>query len=115
MKIAVTGGRNFNNLELIKEAFKPFIGQDVILAHGDARGADRLCAEYAKELGWKVIAYPANWKLYSKKAGPIRNQQILDDFKPEILLAFEGNSGTFDMVCRASKANIQIIYPKEAT
>ena len=48
-----------------------------------------------------------DWKKYGKKAGPLRNQQMLEEGKPDLVVAFPGGNGTADMVRRAKKANIE--------
>jgi hypothetical protein len=42
-----------------------------------------------------------DWKTHGKAGGPIRNQMMLDDYKPQVVIAFPGGSGTADMVRRA--------------
>ncbi len=38
----------------------------------------------------------------------IRNQQMLDEAKPDMVLAFPGGRGTDDMVSRAEKAGVPV-------
>lgn len=45
---------------------------------------------------------------YGKSAGPIRNQTMLDDGKPDLVLAFPGGRGTADMVAKAEKHGIPV-------
>lgn len=109
LRILVTGGRDFADLELICRTLSQFSGTDVILAHGDCRGADRLCEWYAKRRGWKVVAFPAEWQKLGRGAGHVRNQRMLDEFKPHVLVAFPGNRGTADMVARTRRAGVRIV------
>lgn len=46
------------------------------IIHGDARGADRLCRDWAVSRGIPHEAYPADWGVYGKAAGAIRNGHI---------------------------------------
>jgi hypothetical protein len=59
-----------------------------------------------------VLHYFANWKLFGLSAGPIRNQQMLDEGKPDFVIAFHDNlyasRGTQDMVTRAMKAGVPV-------
>lgn len=80
------------------------------MAHGDAEGADSLCKNYAIKMGWKVVPYSADWATYGKRAGPIRNAKLLDDFKPDYLIVFPGSAGTWSMVNLALDRNIRIVY-----
>jgi hypothetical protein len=88
---------------------------DVVLVHGDQRGADRLAAEVARrEFGWNVEPHPARWELHGAAAGPIRNQEMVDT-KPNLCVAFptkpEGTrgSGTWDCVGRARRAGVSVL------
>lgn len=93
-------------------------GSDFRVIHGGARGADNLAkiwARYTDSTEFSEIRdweFPALWDKYGKAAGPIRNQQMLDDAKPELVLAFHDNlalsKGTADMVDRAKKAGIPV-------
>lgn len=57
------------------------------------------------------LPFPADWKRYGKAAGGIRNQQMLDEGKPELVLAFVNkpiveSSGTWDMVRRSRNLHV---------
>lgn len=87
---------------------------DVVIVHGACRGADQMAANCAKYFGYEVRAYPADWSR-GPKAGPERNQRMLDDSRPRRVLAFgivddAGNlsRGTADMVRRALKAGVPV-------
>ena len=43
-----------------------------------------------------------------KKAGPLRNQRMLDEGKPDLVVAFPGGGGTKDTVRRAVQAGVII-------
>ncbi len=57
-------------------------------------------------------AIPADWDKFGKGAGPIRNQQMIDEGKPDLVVAFPGGTGTADMVKRAKKHGIEVIEVK---
>jgi hypothetical protein len=79
------------------------------LVHGGARGADEGAAKWGESEHIKVIAFPANWKKHGKAAGPIRNQRMIDEGKPDVVIAFPGGRGTADMTARARNAGITVI------
>jgi hypothetical protein len=121
MKILVTGDRDWSRLLVIFTVFLDFLSEynidpkDVIVIHGDCRGADRLCELVAKELGMKPDPYPANWTKYGRAAGPIRNSQMLKE-NPDIELAFafhpdlDNSKGTKDMVEKLEKAKVPYLH-----
>ena len=116
MRVLVCGGRDFDNWALMAGVLRICYGDkkgkprkgDVMIT-GDACGADWLARAYAKDTNRKYEGYPADWKKYGKAAGPIRNQQMLDEGKPDIVVAFPGGVGTADMVRRARKAGVEVI------
>lgn len=108
MRILVCGGRDYANREVVfgvLDALKEEHGEITII-HGAARGADSLAQDWAWENAVPFVRYPANWLGLGKAAGPIRNQQMLDDGKPEYFVAFPGGNGTRDMVNRLKKAGV---------
>lgn len=57
------------------------------VVHGGAQGVDLMAGRLAEQLGHRVEVFPADWKTYGKKAGPIRNNLMLDT-KPDLVIAF---------------------------
>lgn len=110
MRVLVTGGRDFHDRELVFPTLDRLHDtyRFTVLIHGDASGADRLSGEWASERGVKVEAQPADWKRYGRAAGPIRNQQMLQE-KPGLVVAFPGGKGTADMVKRAKAAGLEVV------
>lgn len=83
--------------------------EKLIIIHGDAPGADRLAKRLGHQWGAQVIDEPAQWDRYGKRAGPIRNQKMLDDHKPDVVYAFRSHgksNGTDDMVAKARAAGV---------
>lgn len=108
MKIIVTGGRDYQDLVTVRRVLSEYHREPrPILVHGGARGADRMAAYVARELGWHVVAYPADWRRHGRAAGPIRNQEMADA-GADLCIAFPGGRGTADMVRRARAAGIPV-------
>lgn len=107
MKVLVCGGRDYNNYERVTEELQD-VGDISLLIQGGARGADSCGARYANAHGIPVREFRADWGKYGKRAGPIRNQQMLDEGAPDLVVAFPGGKGTADMVLRAEKACIRV-------
>lgn len=66
---------------------------------------------YGSHVNVEHLHFPADWKKFDRAAGPIRNQQMLDEGEPQIVIAFHNNiaesKGTADMVKRAKKAGVR--------
>jgi len=108
MRVLVCGGREWTDKELIKQKLSLLDVELVI--EGECRGADLLGREAAEELHIEVKPFPAKWAIHGRAAGHIRNQQMLTEGKPHMVLAFHDNikssKGTKDMITRALKAGI---------
>ncbi len=111
MKILVCGGRRYSNYQFVNSVLNDLHASRKItcLVHGDATGADALAKNWAVANNVTSKAYPANWNHDGKAAGPIRNQKMLDiNTDIEVVVAFDGGTGTADMVRRAKKAGIEV-------
>lgn len=114
-KILVCGGRNFDDYQLLDAALCELDNSVRIgaIVHGGAAGADSLAGKWAKEHNIPVIVYKANWKKHGRSAGPRRNQQMLDEEEPYLVLAFPGGLGTAHMVSIAEKAGVRVVKVKK--
>lgn len=130
MRVLVCGGRDFGEMprgvtpytpewnrhkeraarevSLLNETLSGLSNVDVFI-HGAARGADLHAARWAKRNGVRQESYPADWKRWRGAAGPIRNQRMLIEGRPDLVVAFPGGRGTADMVDRARKAVVPVI------
>lgn len=113
----ICGGRDFDDdatFSLMMAQLIELKGVPAKVVHGAAPGADTLADDWARDLAVEVQPVPADWKAHGRAAGPIRNQKMLDDHKPNLVVAFPGGRGTADMVERARKAGIDVaeIKPK---
>lgn len=106
MRVLVCGSRTWTNPALIY-TYLENIGATLII-HGNARGADRLAGQSASQLNIPVEVYPADWDRYGKRAGFVRNREMLIIGKPDLVLAFwDGESnGTRNMIELAEGAKI---------
>jgi hypothetical protein len=110
MKVAVIGSREFNDYERLRDTLSLFPITKII--SGGAKGADSLSERYARENGIPTEIYHAQWDLFGKKAGFLRNTTIVEN--SELVIAFwDGKSrGTRDSIGKASKQKKQtfIVY-----
>lgn len=81
---------------------------DIVIIAGGAKGADSAAADFAAVAFCQLQEFKADWNKHGKAAGAIRNQQMLDEGKPDLVVAFPGGRGTADMVSRAKKAGIEV-------
>ncbi len=111
MKVLVCGGRDFNDALTLGSwlgGIHKNNGPITLLIEGGARGADHMAAEFAKWQGIPVKTFPADWDTHGNAAGPIRNKQMLDEGKPDLVVAFDGGIGTANMVKQARAAGVKV-------
>ena len=111
-RILICGDRNYKDWVKVQEYLNT-ISRTTVIIHGGARGADSLAGNLATSLKMKVIKFPADWDKYGKAAGVLRNQQMLDEGYPDLVVYFhkdlEKSRGTKDMVTKAVNNNIKTI------
>lgn len=79
------------------------------IIHGNARGADTLSGLWAKKNKINAQIFPAQWSKYGRAAGPIRNQHMLSESQPDLVVAFPGGKGTQNMVQISKKNGTRVI------
>lgn len=112
VRVLICGSRTFAEGEPIRMLLAG-LERSATVIHGAAKGADSLADQFARLGGFTVEKYPARWTVDGKAAGPIRNQRMLDEGKPDVVWAFVDrplveSKGTADMVRRAKKAGIPV-------
>jgi len=84
-----------------------------VLIHGGARGADSLSGLWAEARQVSdVRVYKADWETHKRSAGHIRNQKMLTESRPHVIIAFEGGKGTAHMVSIGKKAGVPVYEVK---
>ena len=109
-RVVIAGCRYYNNYAQAKIYIDLCLSNirkehDIIIVSGGASGADALGERYAKENGFEIERYPADWLKYGRSAGPRRNKQMADvaDF---VICFWNGKSkGTMSMIDYAKKSN----------
>lgn len=113
MKILITGGRDFTDYDKMNN-FLSYVdkkfGIDLII-NGGAKGADSLSTKWANENKKPYKEYLPDWNI-GKQAGILRNIKMLDDSKPDIVVAFRGGNGTKHMTEYATKQGYKVYKVK---
>ena len=93
MKLLVAGSRDYYNYsefsKVMDYAHRKYNISEVI--SGGARGADTLAERWAKENNIPIKIFKANWDVYGKSAGFIRNADMhnyLAQFENRMCLCF---------------------------
>lgn len=134
MRVLVCGGRDYANdkrvFEVLTGLHTGACGPITCVIEGGAKGADGIAAWWSCKKGltnheqyharWDdievadaVVRY-RNGRPYNAAAGPQRNQRMIDEGKPTLVVAFPGGKGTADMVARARAARIPVLEVTDA-
>jgi len=112
MRLAIVGSREYSNYdetcEIIDFFAKRFKLTEIV--SGGARGADTLGKRYAVEHEISYKEFPALWDTYGKRAGFLRNRQIVE-YSDMILAFWNGSKGTKNTIdiCKELQKRYYII------
>lgn len=123
MRTLICGSRTWNKYKIVVDWLKR-LPSGTTLIHGGAKGADEMASwfwrDYGRQYNMHVTEYHAEWEKHGKAAGPIRNQEMITEGKPDNALAFcDGiefdkngvcpkTPGTKDMVNKLRRALISV-------
>lgn len=118
--LIVCGGRDYSDRAHVFATLDRLHAEVPIalVIEGGAHGADALAKAWAYDRRVYCHTFPADWTAHGKRAGAIRNAQMLRSLlaKPEhgytiAVVAFPGGRGTADMVRRARAAGVEVLQP----
>lgn len=111
IRLIVAGSREGVSRGLVHVYISQWIeehGVPDLVVHGDYRGVDTYAKMWAKKMGIPTKPFPANWKKYGKRAGPLRNQEMAE-FSTHLLVIHTPNSkGSRDMKKAARRVGLHI-------
>lgn len=114
MKIAIIGSREFNDYHLLQNTLETHKDKIHIVVSGGARGADSLGERWAIENKKETLIFRPDWDKYGKRAGYIRNEDIIKN--SDCVIAFwngisKGTKHSIDLASKYKKP-IKIVYIK---
>jgi len=111
VRLLVCGGRNYSDREKLFAALDAIHAATpvTVVIHGGASGTDALAGAWATERGIMVQVFEADWPSHGRAAGPIRNQAMLLEGRPDLVVAFPGGRGTGNMMGQARVAGMRVV------
>lgn len=118
MRVLVCGGRDYDNAERVKRVLDKLLIRcggysGLTIIQGEALGADTLARQWAEDNSVPTIGFRADWKTYGKRAGYLRNSQMLAEGHPDLVIAFPGGHGTDMMIKLAKAAGVSVVKLEE--
>ena len=89
--VIVTGDRYWPNYPLVCETLDGFTIAE--LHQGGATGADRCAKHWALDREVPEFEHAADWATFGRAAGPIRNKDMHETVKPDLVVAFKNDLG----------------------
>lgn len=112
MRVLVCGGRDYPDKDEVWKALDVMLRgarhDTLVVIQGGGSGADRWAREWCAARRVPYDNYPADWAKHGRAAGPIRNQRMIDEGRPNLVLAFPGGRGTADMIQRAQASGVRV-------
>lgn len=120
MRVLVCGGRDFEDERIVFDALDRIDAEtriEIVIEGGQRTrdrergligGADLWACRWTYARRRAGMRFDADWSTHGRAAGPIRNQRMLDEGRPDMVIAFPGGRGTADMVRRARKAGVPV-------
>jgi len=108
MKVIVAGSRRIKNYDLVEKSIKDSGFEVTEILSGCAGGVDELGEQYAARYNVKISYFPANWSVYGRGAGMIRNEEM-SKVADALVAVWDGKStGTKDMIEKATRKGIPV-------
>lgn len=112
-RVLITGSRTWDDRDQIRaalqEAWRESVGPFILVSGACPTGADFIGESLCAEVGIEVERHPADWDLYGKRAGFVRNAEMVD-LGADLCLAFirDGSKGASMTAGLAEKAGIPV-------
>ena len=110
-KVIIAGSRTFHDYNLLREYCNHALSnvtEPIEIVSGGANGADILGEQYAREQGYRLKQFPADWTHKGKAAGYIRNQEMAN-YADALIAFWDGFSkGTHHMIETAKQCKLNV-------
>jgi hypothetical protein len=110
MRVLVCGSRGWESVWQVRMVYSELDKlKPTEIISGGARGADRVAEVWAKTNSVPITVFTPNWEKYGRRAGILRNNQMLDT-NPDLVLAFwDGQSkGTKHTIDEAHRRKMKV-------
>lgn len=112
VRLVIAGSREITSREYVFAELgrltKNLLDENLVtVVCGMARGVDTLGREWSESMGFPIDLFPANWELYGKAAGMLRNK-LMANHGTHLIALWDGkSSGTKQMIDVAKSFGLQ--------
>ena len=113
MKIVIGGSRTYTDYKAFSEALDSVLPDipenEITILSGHCKGVDAMAERYAAEHKICLQVYPAEWSIYGRAAGPVRNRRMVEEC--DMVIAFWNGSsrGTVSLIESAKKQGRDVV------
>jgi len=113
MKTIIAGSRTIEDYAVVEAAVvaSGFAITEVI--SGRARGVDRLGERWAHTHNLPIARFPADWKRYGRRAGPIRNNEMVG-YAQALIAVWDGRSDGTHHIINAARREGRKVFVYQA-
>ena len=114
--LAVVGGRTVDDKDFVEEQIDRVLENikpdKVVIVSGGAKGVDTIARQIAEERGYEIVEIIPDWETYGKKAGPMKNKEIVDLADMVLAIPSKESRGTIHTINYArSKRKPLFVFP----
>lgn len=81
----------------------------ILIIQGGAKGADLSARDWAVHHNVEYQQFDADWDEWGIAAGPVRNRRMMNEGKPDLVVAFKGGKGTANMIDIAERFGTEVV------
>jgi len=108
MKTIIAGSRSITDYNILQEAIIESQFMITRIISGHAKGVDELGEKYAAINNIPLDIFPANWNLFGKSAGIIRNREMARHADTLIAIWDGTSKGTKHMIDVADEKGLKV-------
>ena len=112
-RVIIAGSRHYADYSQLRDVCDNLLADKcqthrIVIVSGGAQGADSLGENYARERGYALKRYPAQWDKYGRAAGPIRNAEMARNADALVLFWNGKSRGSLNMKEEAEKIGLPV-------
>jgi hypothetical protein len=107
IKLGIVGGRDYKDYSHFKRVVSEYISTDLDgifpkeIISGGASGVDTMAEKWSQENDIPISIFYPQWEVYGKKAGLLRNTDIINSSTHILALPTKKSRGTYDSISKA--------------